>query len=274
LTFRDSVEQLYQQSPHLRCEPLGISIARRVEPFVLSQKRKFIMPNVLTWQSITVRLALTVLCAGIFGFDRDERGRPAGLRTNLLVGLAACLAMIQANWLINSNGKPEDSFVVMDIMRLPLGILSGIGFIGAGAIVKRGELAVGVTTAATIWFVTVMGLCFGGGQIGLGLEGFAAGFLVLAGLKKIEIRIPRRHSGLLRVNVTPNGPTQSEIAALLTRDGLSVSEPTFSAGSSPGADKVYAWKVEWKGSHEDADVPRAFQQLSADPAILKLEFTR
>jgi putative Mg2+ transporter-C (MgtC) family protein len=232
------------------------------------------MPTILTWQSITVRLALTVLCAGILGFDRDERGRPAGLRTNLLVGLAACLSMIQANWLINSNGKPEDSFVVMDTMRLPLGILSGIGFIGAGAIVKRGELALGVTTAATIWFVTVMGLCFGGGQLGLGLEGFAAGFLVLSGLKKIEIRIPRRHSGILRVNVSPDGPTQGEIAALLTRDRLSVSEPAISVESSPGTDKIYAWKLEWKGKHEDADLPSAVQELSAHPAIRKLEFTR
>jgi putative Mg2+ transporter-C (MgtC) family protein len=74
------------------------------------------MPTTLTWHSIALRLLLTTVCAGVLGFDRDERGRSAGLRTNLLVGLAACLAMIEANWLINSNGKPEDSFVVMDIM--------------------------------------------------------------------------------------------------------------------------------------------------------------
>jgi putative Mg2+ transporter-C (MgtC) family protein len=121
------------------------------------------MPTSLSWHAIAVRLLVTALCAGILGFDRDQRGHSVGLRTTMLVGLAACLAMLQANWLINSNGKPEDSFVVMDIMRLPLGILSGIGFIGAGAIVKKGELALGVTTAAMIWFVTVMGLCFGGG---------------------------------------------------------------------------------------------------------------
>ena len=233
------------------------------------------MPITLTWQSIIVRLALTALCAGILGFDRDERGRPAGLRTNLLVGLAACLAMIQTNWLINSTGKPSDSFVVMDIMRLPLGILSGIGFIGGGAIVKRGELAVGVTTAATIWFVTVMGLCFGGGQLGLGLAGFAAGFLVLTGLKKIEIRIPRRHSGVLRVNVSADdGPTQGEIAVLLTRDGLSVSNPALSVESSPSTDKIYAWKIEWKGKHEDTTLPSAVQELSSHPGIRKLEFIR
>jgi putative Mg2+ transporter-C (MgtC) family protein len=232
------------------------------------------MPITLTWQAITLRLILTVLCAGILGLDRDERGRPAGLRTNLLVGLAACLAMIQANWLINSNGKPEDSFVVMDIMRLPLGILSGIGFIGGGAIVKRGDLTIGVTTAATIWFVTVMGLCFGGGQLGLGLEGFGVGFMVLRGLKRMEIRIPRRHSGILHVTVSPNGPTQGEIVGLLSRDGLSVSEPTLSVESSPSADRVYAWKLEWKGKHEDTDLPRAVQELSAHSAIRRLEFTR
>lgn len=114
------------------------------------------MPTVVTWQAIAIRLLLTILCAGAIGFNRDERGHSAGLRTNLLVALAACVAMIQTNLLINSAGKPSDSFVVMDIMRLPLGILSGIGFIGAGAIIKRGEMIVGVTTAATLWFVTVM----------------------------------------------------------------------------------------------------------------------
>ncbi len=232
------------------------------------------MPTTLTWQAITLRLILTVLCAGLIGLDRDERGRPAGLRTNLLVGLAACLAMIQASWLINSNGKPEDSFVVMDIMRLPLGILSGIGFIGAGVIVKRGELAMGVTTAATIWFVTVMGLCFGGGQLGLGLVGFGMGFVVLTAFKRVEVRIPRRHTGILHVTISPNGPTQGEIAGLLSRDGLSLSEPTLSIESSPNADRNYAWTLEWKGKREDTSLPKAVQELSAHSAVRKLEFTR
>jgi putative Mg2+ transporter-C (MgtC) family protein len=232
------------------------------------------MPVILTWHAIALRLVLTVLCAGILGFDRDERGRPAGLRTNLLVGLAACLAMIQTNWLINSNGKPEDSFVVMDIMRLPLGILSGIGFIGAGAIVKRGELAVGVTTAATIWFVTVMGLCFGGGQVGLGFAGFSVAFLVLTGLKKIEILIPRRHSAILAISVSPDGPNPGEIADLLRKGGLSVMDPTLRVESSPQGDKVYGWKVEWKGKHEDSNLPDAVRELTHHFAIRKLEFTR
>jgi putative Mg2+ transporter-C (MgtC) family protein len=230
------------------------------------------MPTILTWQAITLRLVLTTLCAGVLGFDRDEQGRSAGLRTNLLVGLAACLAMLQANWLINSNGKPEDSFVVMDIMRLPLGILSGIGFIGGGAILKRGELAVGVTTAATIWFVTVMGLCFGGGQLGLGLAGFSLGFLVLTGLKRIRIR--RRHTGILKIAVSAHGPSQGEIALMLSRGGLSVKEPTLCIENSPSVNKVYGWKVQWKGEHEDTYLPGAVQELTVQSGIQKLELTR
>jgi putative Mg2+ transporter-C (MgtC) family protein len=232
------------------------------------------MSTILTWQSIGLRLALTALCAGVLGFDRDERGHPAGLRTNLLVALAACLAMLQANLLINSNGKPPDSFVVMDVMRLPLGILSGIGFIGAGAILKRGELAVGVTTAATIWFVTVMGLCFGGGQLGLGLAGFALGFLILTGLRKIERRIPRRNTAMLKITVLLDGPTQPEVMALLTEGGLTVKEPTVSMNRSPGENQVYGWKVEWRGRHEETTLPPVVQELNQNPAIQTLELIR
>jgi putative Mg2+ transporter-C (MgtC) family protein len=232
------------------------------------------MPTTLTWNAIVIRLLLTAACAAVLGFNRDERGRSAGLRTNMLVALAACLAMIQTNWLINSNGKPHDSFVVMDTMRLPLGILSGIGFIGAGAILKRGELVVGVTTAATLWFVTVMGLCFGGGQIGLGLAGFVFGSVVLIGLKKIEVGMHRRHSGTLKITVTPDGLTQEELASLLARGGMSPTEPSLAFDGSPSANRVYGWRVQWKGRHEDSNLPGAVQALAVSPHILKLEFTR
>jgi putative Mg2+ transporter-C (MgtC) family protein len=100
--------------------------------------------------------------------ERSKTGHFAGLRTTLLVALAASVSMIQMNLLIQTNGKPQDSYAVMDLMRLPLGILTGVGFIGAGAIVRKDEMVVGVTTASTLWFATVVGLCLGGGQVILG----------------------------------------------------------------------------------------------------------
>jgi putative Mg2+ transporter-C (MgtC) family protein len=129
------------------------------------------MPLSLSWEPIAVRLALAAIASFIIGLNRDEHGHPAGIRTTMLVCLTATLAMLQVNLLLNVAGKVPSSFVVMDLMRLPLGILSGIGFIGAGVIVKRGPTVNGLTTAATIWFVTVLGLLFGGGNLYLGVAG-------------------------------------------------------------------------------------------------------
>src|ERR1700742_4688168 len=141
------------------------------------------MPLTLDWKEIAIRLALSVIAGGLIGLDRGEHGRPAGLRTTLLVCLAAAVAMIQTNLLLATAGRPADSFVTLDLMRLPLGILTGMGFIGGGAILKKGDIVLGVTTAATLWFVTVLGLCFGGGQWVLGAAALAIGLVVLKGLK-------------------------------------------------------------------------------------------
>jgi len=149
------------------------------------------MPLNPSWEDIAVRLLFTVAAAAIIGIDREARGHAAGLRTTILVGLAAAVAMIQANILLSVTGKTAASFSDMDVMRLPLGILTGVGFIGGGAILRRGDLLSGVTTAATLWAVTVIGLCMGGGQIGLGCAATAIGFATLAALKLIDDHIPR-----------------------------------------------------------------------------------
>jgi putative Mg2+ transporter-C (MgtC) family protein len=149
------------------------------------------MPLHPAWDNITLRLVLTILAGGVIGFNRGVRGEAAGLRTTILVGLAASVAMIQANILLSIAGKTADSFGVMDLMRLPLGILTGVGFIGAGTILRRDSLTIGVTTAATLWVITVIGLCFGGGQLGLGIAATLLSLITLWGLKWVDAHIPR-----------------------------------------------------------------------------------
>src|SRR5581483_5901227 len=95
------------------------------------------MPLEPSWYDITIPLALTVFAGGSIGINRGEHGQPAGMRTTILVCLAAAVSMIQANLFLPTAGKASDSFVTLDVMRLPLGILSGMGFIGAGAILRR-----------------------------------------------------------------------------------------------------------------------------------------
>ena len=157
------------------------------------------MPLALTWADVGLRIVLTILAAAAIGYDRDLEGHAAGLRTVILVALAASLAMVQANWLMDTVGKSSDSFAVLDLMRLPLGILTGVGFIGGGAILKRGETIHGLTTAATLWFVTVVGLCFGGGQIYLGLVGAALGLLILRALRLLERKLKQQRVSELRM---------------------------------------------------------------------------
>jgi len=113
------------------------------------------------WQDIALRLALAAIAGAIIGFNRTEHGRPAGIRTTMLVCIAASIAMIEANLIAGTTGKTPNSFVNMDILRFPLGVLSGIGFIGAGVILRQRDIVVGVTTAATMWFGPPVALSFG-----------------------------------------------------------------------------------------------------------------
>ncbi len=161
------------------------------------------MPLYPSWEDIALRLALTVLAGGIIGIDRGVRGHVAGLRTTILVALAAALAMVQANILLPVTGKTAASFGDMDMMRLPLGILTGVGFIGGGTILRRGDLATGVTTAATLWVVTVIGLCFGGGQLALGIAGTVLTVLTLSALRWLDGRIPREQRAVLVLRAAP-----------------------------------------------------------------------
>ncbi len=147
------------------------------------------MPLVVTWPDFAARLVVAIVAGALIGLNRGESGNAAGLRTTLLVCLAACLAMLQVNVLLVLHGKPQDSFVMLDLMRLPLGILSGVGFIGAGSILRKDGLVQGVTTAATMWYVTVIGLCAGGGQYVLAIAGTLLGLVVLHTLEHIEHRL-------------------------------------------------------------------------------------
>src|SRR5215472_574420 len=151
------------------------------------------MPLSPSWTDIAIRLALTMLAGAIIGLNRGARGHAAGFRTTILVGLAASVAMIQTNILLPLSGKTPESFSVMDLMRLPLGILTGVGFIGGGTILKKGDLVTGVTTAATLWLITVIGLCLGGGQLVLGIAATALGVITLWLLKSVDLVIPREH---------------------------------------------------------------------------------
>jgi putative Mg2+ transporter-C (MgtC) family protein len=197
-----------------------------------------------TWPDIFIRLALTIVAGALIGYDRGTKGHAAGLRTTILVGLAASIAMIQANMLLSMDGKTSDSFVSTDVMRLPLGILTGVGFIGGGTILRKGNLIAGVTTAATLWLVTVIGLCFGGGQIALGCLGTAFGFAALTALKWIDERIPREHRGQLEITLS-HDTSPTHIGTLIAPLGYEAH--LLARRTHPETDETtFTYEIRWK----------------------------
>jgi putative Mg2+ transporter-C (MgtC) family protein len=203
------------------------------------------MPLYPSWWDITARLLLTMIAGAIIGINRGERGQAAGLRTTMLVGLAASVAMLQANVLLSLEGKTSTSFVVMDLMRLPLGILTGVGFIGGGVILRRGDLVTGVTTAATLWVVTVIGLCLGGGQIELGVAATILTIFTLWGLKWADARIPRDHSAIVVIAGRVGSSIVVELSAAVASLGYKAQFRKQRRDDTPESSRTWI-EVDWR----------------------------
>ena len=230
------------------------------------------MPTTLHWSEIVLRLALTAVAGGLIGFNRGEHGQAAGLRTTLLVCLAASVAMIQANLLLGTAGRTSDSFVMLDLMRLPLGILSGMGFIGGGAILRRDDRVLGITTAATLWFVTVVGLCFGGGQIALGVAALTLCLMSLEGLRWLEQRTPQDRHATLNLATGRDGPTEEDIRSTLQAAGFRIAAWTISYATAAAVRRC-RYNVEWRGRRTDTSPPAFMNQLAQHPGVLELEWS-
>ena len=230
------------------------------------------MPTWLEWSDIGLRLLCTLAAGFAIGLNRGEHGRPAGLRTTILVTLAASLAMILSNALLYTANRPDNSFIMLDLMRLPLGILAGMGFIGAGAIVHRENLVLGVTTAATLWFVTVIGLCFGAGQILLGGVASVLGISVLSGLKQFELYLKQDRQATLAVVAGEDGPSDEDIRSSVTSVGYQITSYSIVYGLS-ARNRALTCAVQWRGRPSETEVPTVIRELAKRPGIISVGWT-
>jgi len=230
------------------------------------------MPLPLDWQEIAIRLILTAFAGAVIGINRGGHGHPAGLRTTLLVCMAASIAMIQANLLLGTAGRLSDSYVTVDVMRLPLGILSGMGFIGGGVILKRDNLILGVTTAATLWFVTVIGLCLGGGQKVLGMTGLSFGVAVLWGLKFLELRMPVDRTATLVVRSALDRATEQDIHKILLAAGFEVIEASMTYDTAEQRQEIRC-ELRWRAFPNDTRQPSFLIELAQVPGITKVDWS-
>lgn len=228
------------------------------------------IPLHLTLADAALRLLCAFVAGAIIGYNRGEHGKAAGLRTTLLVCLAAAVAMLQMNYLLSLAGKPQDSFITNDLMRLPLGILTGVGFIGGGAILRRRDLVIGVTTAATLWYVTVIGLCFGGNQILLGWLATAVGCIVLWAVEPIESFMATMHHTRLVLTTDAEGPGEQEIRGWLRGRVADVTLVNLVVANSS---REYTFRVRELGA-ATRNVPPAVEELASQPGISALHWSR
>lgn len=227
------------------------------------------MPLELTRSDLAIRLVCALIAGAVIGVNRGEAGKAAGLRTTILVCMAAAVAMLQMNYLLTLAGRSSGSFVMNDLMRLPLGILTGVGFIGGGAILRRGKLIIGLTTAATLWYVTVIGLCFGGGQVLLGWIATAIGLFVLWGLRWLDDIMPTWAQAQLTVTVDEAGPSENEIRQHFSGNAVKVDELEL---ATTGRLRTYRLSVRKRQRPSESSIPAAVDELSRQAGVTSLKW--
>jgi putative Mg2+ transporter-C (MgtC) family protein len=137
---------------------------------------------------IMFRLVAALLFGGAIGLEREIKDRPAGLRTNMLVSLAAASFMLLAIEMISAGAELADA-VQIDPLRVTEAVIAGVAFLGAGAIMRSGHAIKGLTTGASLWVSGAIGLACGGGYLAIALPVTILALVVLYILHVLEVRL-------------------------------------------------------------------------------------
>ena len=166
----------------------------------------------LSWLDVFIRVAIAVLIGMGIGVERELANHPAGMKTHALVCLGAAITtMISAEMCYSLMGNEAlDASSKVDMSRIASGVVSGIGFIGAGAIIKAkdGSVVTGITTAATVWISGCMGLAIGMGYFRIIIIAMLAILFTTVTLKSLEARFIK-HRGMRYIEVITDNKTSA-----------------------------------------------------------------
>jgi putative Mg2+ transporter-C (MgtC) family protein len=215
---------------------------------------------------IVFRIVAALLAGSLIGLERSHRGRPAGFRTHALVCLASSLLMLVTVFESHWMPKTVAANVVLDPTRMAQGIMTGIGFVGAGAIIKEGFTVRGLTTAASIWITAAIGILTGVGFY------FAAGIgtvLVLGTLSMfrwIEARLPTETYAIFMVRYKRDSAvSDAGLRELVHSTGFSLHNLSYRLHGDVG-------QMEYRMVLRTMDVGNGrvlADRLKADPAVLE-----
>jgi putative Mg2+ transporter-C (MgtC) family protein len=190
-----------------------------------AREASMITPHYL---DILIQLSAAWLAGSLIGLERSFHGRPAGFRTHALVCLASALLMLitayQDDWF---KGTPIEA-IRTDPQRMAQGIMTGIGFLGAGVIFKEGLSVRGLTTAASIWITAALGILFGVGFYYPAILGTLATLGTLAVFRWIEAWMPSQYYALLVLRFAKNRVLpEAKVKKLITAQGFSAANMSY-----------------------------------------------
>ena len=174
---------------------------------------------------MVLRLLLGAVIGGIIGYERQVHGRPAGFRTHILV-CVACVLLMNASGYYHSLGVSEPAYLRADPGRIAAGAITGVGFIGAGVVLRTGFSIQGLTTAATIWMVSAIGLAVGEGLYLASIVTSGITMFSLVLLRRIETRIPKLYHRVLTI-MAGDILQEDDIIAVLTKHDVHISNVDY-----------------------------------------------
>jgi putative Mg2+ transporter-C (MgtC) family protein len=213
---------------------------------------------------VIFKLLLGTLLGGIIGFERQTHGRAAGFRTQLLVCVACVLIMIISEGYYTQRVFSSDFKV--DPTRIAAGALTGVGFLGAGVILKLGFAVQGLTTAACIWVVSVIGLAVGAGQYFAAVAGSVITFFALWVLRLWEAKMPRLVYKYITL-VTDESGEDGTIRSFFADKGFEVIKADYCI-EPPKKEKTFLFTIAVK---DDAPVKEMIDGIASQDFVKKIE---
>jgi putative Mg2+ transporter-C (MgtC) family protein len=207
---------------------------------------------------LLVRILLGTALGAAIGFERDLHGRPAGLRTHSIVALASTTFMVVSTRFLFFQHYVAGDLVAVDPSRIAASIVSGIGFLGAGAILRTGFTVRGLTTAASLWLVAAIGMAAGGGMYSVAVFVTVVGLATLTLLRRFEDRgEPVARQRITVVLDETRSPVPAVVQAL-TDTGAVVSQEEYERKGDDGSVRI-TFEVRTPAPVQGHDLARALE---------------
>ena len=224
---------------------------------------QILMSNEITWETALVRFLISFFLGALIGFERETHNQPAGLRTHILISIGSTMVMLISIFIPQTftefqNGDPG---------RIAAQVVSGIGFLGAGAILKFGANVKGLTTAASIWAMAAIGLGVGAGMYTVSLIGVAVVLFALTAMNLFEKKLfIERTFRRIELAIKKKDSDLQSVKKILQNFDVRINSTGYERNINESTDRV----TFLVGVTEKLDVKQLADILEQEPGVVSI----